>query len=241
VARARVSLNIDLGELPGESDELYAIATLVNVACGGHAGDRATMRRACALARASSARIAAHPSYPDREGFGRRTLPIAPSALRASVAEQCAALREIAREVGAEVCAVKPHGALYHDASARDELALAVVLGAYDALGSKDELAVMGPPTSRLREATARNRALRYLAEGFADRRYLEPHLENWRLAPRTDEDALLVDPAKAAEQARRLLRTSTFDTICVHGDTPGAVSIARAVRAALVEEGVLA
>jgi len=237
---ARVSLNIDLGELLDEPDELYALATLVNVACGGHAGDRESMLRACERAKASSARLAAHPSYPDREGFGRRTVPMAVESLRAAVAEQCAALRAIAHEVGIEVTAVKPHGALYHDASARDDLANAVVAAAFDALGQVScdggELAIVGPPSARLREASAKNRALRYLAEGFADRRYLDDD----HLAPRSEKNALLLDPKIASEQAIRLARTSRYDTLCVHGDTKGAVDIARAVRSSLEREGLL-
>src|SRR5438105_4158491 len=131
-----VTLNVDLGELPDEPEELVRIATQVNVACGGHAGDEASMRRACARARASGAIVAAHPSYPDRDGFGRRTMTMAVEKLRAAVAEQCARLRACAKEEGVVVRAMKAHGALYHDASKDEALARAIVGAALDALGA---------------------------------------------------------------------------------------------------------
>src|SRR5579859_7331846 len=113
----KVDLNIDLGELPDEPDELYALATVVNVACGGHAGDAASMRRATQLAMRHGARIAAHPSYPDREQFGRARMPIPASVLYESIVDQTDALAHIVREVGARLWGAKPHGALYHAAA----------------------------------------------------------------------------------------------------------------------------
>lgn len=215
---SRVGLNIDLGELPGESDELYALATQVNIACGGHAGDDASMARSVALARSAGATVAAHPSYPDREGFGRRTMNITPAALRASVVEQCLRLRTHA---GA-ITIVKPHGALYHDLGKDSELAHAFIEAVRAALGAP---AIVGPPGSTLGQY-----GLPFLAEGFADRGYAA----DGSLLPRGVEGALIADPARAAAAARVLIARGDIDTLCVHGDTPNAVAIARAVRAVL-------
>jgi UPF0271 protein len=208
-----VSLNIDLGELPDEPEELYRLATVVNIACGGHAGDEASMRRAVGLARAAGTRIAAHPSYPDRENFGRTAMAIGRDELARSIEAQLSALAAIA----GPIALVKPHGALYHDL-ARDP-ALAAAL-----LPSFGDAAVVGPPGATY--AT--------IAEGFADRGY-----DGDRLKPRGTPGALIEDPARAAEQALSLL--GRVQTICVHGDTPNSVAIARAVRAALEKAGALA
>ena len=210
-------LNLDAGERDDETVELYRLFDLLNVACGGHAGDLETMARVVA---ASSARIGAHPSYPDVEHFGRHSLAIAPSDLQESITIQCAQLRAIARHVGH----VKPHGALYHDAAQSLELAEAVLVGARSALGS---FTVIGPPTGALRDAAAAL-GLPYLREGFADRRMRA----DGSLVPRSEPDALITDPAAAAAQAVAL--AGRVDTICIHADTPGALAIARAVREAL-------
>jgi UPF0271 protein len=220
-------LNIDLGETEAESDELYAYAHVANVACGGHAGDARSMARAVALCREHGTRVGAHPSYPDREGFGRRRLAIAATAMREAVATQCAALAEAARAAGVRVELVKAHGALYHAARDDAELAEAILDGAARALGAG--VTVIGPPDGALAEAAARHR-LAYAREGFADR----ATRPDGTLVPRTEAGALIDDPRAAAERARELVRAGGVDTICVHGDTPGAVAIARAVRAAL-------
>jgi UPF0271 protein len=226
-------LNLDAGERDDESPELWSVFDVLAIACGGHTGDHASMTRVvafCAGHRACSA--GAHPSYPDREGFGRRTIAIELAALEASVAEQCTALAAIARDHGIAVTWVKPHGALYHDAAAHEPIARAVLRGAVAALGTL--VGVIGPPAGRLRDQ-ARVLGLRYAREGFADRR-LRP---DGTLVPRSEPDALILDPAAAAAQARTL--ADQVDTICVHADTPGALAIARAVREAVgcaVREG---
>lgn len=228
-----VSLNVDLGELPGEPEELYSIATMVNVACGGHAGDLATMERACELARGAGARLAAHPSYPDRPGFGRTSLGMTSAALAVSVRSQVEALARVARRVGIPIEAVKPHGALYHDA-ARDPAIAAAVVEAIDA-GLGVPVALVGPPEGAFaRLAAAEGRV--YLREGFADRAYGP----EGNLVPRTQAGALITDPAAARAQALRLAGACTFETLCVHGDTPGALTIARAVREGLESAGLL-
>lgn len=215
-----VSLNIDLGELPDEPEELYRLATVANIACGGHAGDRASMERAVALSAKHGTRIAAHPSYPDREGFGRTTMAIEPEALGRSVEEQCRALASVA----GTIALVKPHGALYHDLGKNPALADAFLAGVERALGPAT---IVGPPGSPLAART------RFVAEGFADRGY-----DGDALIPRGRPGALIEEPSRAAEQALSL--ASRVQTICVHGDTPNAVAIARAVRDALERAGVL-
>ena len=233
-AMPKVSLNIDLGELPDEPEELYSLATMVNIACCGHAGDVSTMERATSLARASGAILAAHPSYPDRAGFGRKTLTMEPAALAASIQDQLAALASAAERGGAHIKAVKLHGALYHDA-AKDQTTAGAVFDAITSVFGGANVAIVGPPRGALRDI-ATTRRLRYWREGFADRTYRA----DGRLAPRSEPDALITDPALARAQARRLAEAGTFDTLCVHGDTPGAASIARAVREELSAAGLL-
>lgn len=216
-------LNVDAGEAPDEPAALLGLADVVNVACGGHAGDEASMARTLALA---PGRVAAHPSFPDREGFGRRRMALVPAALAASVAEQCAALRRVAEGLGRQVEAVKPHGALYHAADADPDLARAVVEGAVAALGP---VVVVGPAGGALQAAAG---GLGYWREGFADRG-MGP---DGRLLPRGTPGALLTDPMAAAAQARRLREGGACETVCVHGDTPGALAVARAVAGALRE-----
>jgi len=229
----RVSLNMDLGELPDESDEFYSLATMVNIACGGHAGDRASMQRALVLARDSRAHVAAHPSYPDREHFGRKTLAISAAELEQSLGDQMGDLAEIARNENVAIKAVKPHGALYHDAA--NSVSIAESLLAAINKNFDSSVAIVGPPMGALREM-AQSRGRTYLDEGFADRTYLP----DGRLVPRSQPNALLTNPADAAAQAVRLAQSGQFDTLCVHGDTPSALAIARAVRKALMDAQLL-
>jgi UPF0271 protein len=234
---APIELNIDLGELPGEPPELFALATTVNVACGGHAGDTASMARALSFAMTRGAKVAAHPSYPDREGFGRVSMAMDPAALAASVAAQCAALGAIARRLGYPVTRVKPHGALYHDAARDPALAAAVLEGAARGLGvGAGDLAVIGPPRGALLDAAVRVGAA-YAREGFADRAYRA----DGSLVPRSEPGALITDPEEAARQALGLARSGSIETVCVHGDTCDAVAIASRVRDALAGAGLLA
>src|SRR5450432_474453 len=150
----RVWLNVDLGELPDEPEELYACANVADIACGGHAGDESSMRRAVELCARHGAAVGAHPSYPDREGFGRRRTAIAPDDLRRSVGEQCARLAAIARAAGASIAFVKPHGALYHTARSDEATAKAIVLGAQDGLDAR--VTIVGPALGELAKAAAR-------------------------------------------------------------------------------------
>ena len=221
-----VGLNVDLGELSDEDEALYSLATEVNVACGGHAGDDASMRRALELASRQGAVVAAHPSYADRKGFGRRARFASIGATRDAVEQQAAALHSIARSLGVSIRRMKPHGALYHDANCDSAMADAVILATMRALPALDT--IVGPPTGALAEA-AHARGLSFAREGFADRRY-----EGDALAPRSRPDALLIDAEACVAQALALAATKRFDTLCMHGDTPGAPALVRAVREAL-------
>ncbi len=226
----RVLLNLDLGELPDEPEALYACADLAHLACGGHAGDEASMAESLARCRRHGTRAGAHPSYPDREGFGRRTLELRPAALAATVEEQCARLAALARRAEIRLTSVKPHGALYHAADADPALAEAVLEGALHALGA--EATLVGPAGGALAAAAAA-RGVAFAREGFADRA-MRREGGRWRLVPRSEPGALLVDPAAVAAQARAFAESGEFETLCLHGDTPGALALARAVRATL-------
>lgn len=223
----RVDLNVDLGELPDEPDALYALAHIASIACGGHAGDASSIRLALLRCQAHGTRAGAHPSYPDRARFGRTRMVMSGEDLRRAVREQCAALAAAARELSLTVASVKAHGALYHDAAADRAIADAVILGAKDALGASFTL--LGPAAGHLQGA-AREAGLRYAREGFADR----ATRADGTLVPRAEAGALIVDPGAAAARARELVAAGHVETVCVHGDTQGAVAIARAVRGAL-------
>lgn len=229
-----VDLNSDVGEgygvWPGGPDaELIGRLTSVNVACGYHAGDPSTMRRTCALAVEAGCAIGAQVAYPDLLGFGRRFIDMQPDDLGAAVVYQLGALDGFARVAGARVRYVKPHGALYnaivsHEAQAR---AVAVAVREYD-----PSLPLMGLPGSCI-ERECERLGLRFVREGFADRRYTA----EGTLAPRTEAGALVTEPAAAAAQAVRLAGDGA-QSVCVHSDTPGAPSILAAVADALAAAG---
>jgi UPF0271 protein len=219
-----VLLNLDAGELETETEALYSHFDILNCACGGHAGDERSMSRVAAfivLHRSHRVHLGAHPSYPDRDHFGRRTVPLDPQ----SITDQCRALREVARSHQIEIAYVKLHGALYHDANRDRVLADAVLDAAIAALGV--EVTVIGPPRGEL-IASAHRAGLQFAREGFADRR-MRP---DGSLVPRSEPNALITDPDLAAGQAKQL--ASEVDTICLHADTPKVLEIAHAVREAL-------
>ena len=223
--RAVPLLNIDAGELPGEPPELYALAHLANVACGGHAGDPTSMRSAVEMCMMHATALGAHPSFPDRAGFGRRHLALDSAELERTVSEQCEALARVAGPTGLAVTHCKLHGALYH-AAARDEAtARACVRGIVRAPG--ELVTVVGPADSALSAACA-GAGLAYAIEAFADR---GTHADGSLIA-RGETGALITDPGAAAAKARALL--GSCDTLCVHGDEPSAVAVARAVREVL-------
>jgi UPF0271 protein len=222
-----VVLNIDAGELLDEPEELYAIADVVSIACGGHAGDAASMRRVLDLCKVHGTSAGAHPSYVDREGFGRRAQPIAPDALRGQVADQCEQLFAQAQAACVPIEYLKPHGALYHAADADEAIARAVIAGAIEVLGY--EITCIGPANGELAKAADRA-GIRFAREAFADRAVLP----SGKLVPRDQPGAVIHDPRVAAARALELARSRDVDTLCVHGDTPGSVAIARAVRDAI-------
>ena len=220
-----IDLNADVGE--GFDDAaLVPLLSSVNVAAGGHAGDDASIARTVALARAHGVAVGAHPSYPDREGFGRRPMELSPQALEDALFEQI----ERVRRAAVHLRHVKPHGALYHRASESPEVAAAFLA----AVRRVDErLVVVAQAGSRLLEL-ARAQQLSTSAEAFADRGYAD----DGSLLPRAAAGAVLTDPARAAEQALRLVERADVQTLCVHSDTPGAVAVATAVRQQLIAAG---
>lgn len=214
-----IDLNADVGEGAGDDAELLELVTSANVACGFHAGDAETMRAVCAEAVARGVSIGAHVGYRDREGLGRRALDVPAAVVAAETAEQVGALQAIATDAGGRVAYVKPHGALYHRASA-DEACAAAIVSAVQAAG----LAVLGAPGSALLRQAA-DAGLVAVAEGFADRAYAA----DGSLVPREVAGAVLtVDDA--VRQALSLVRDGAVRSICIHGDTPGALAVARRV-----------
>ena len=244
----RIDLNADLGEgfgvwRLGDDDALLEIVTSANVACGFHAGDPTTMRRVCTRAAARGVAVGAQVSYRDLAGFGRRFVDVDPVELADDLLYQLAALDGIARVAGTRVGYVKPHGALYNAAVTHVGHAQAVV----DAVVAYDRrLPVLGLPGSELLRSVEAA-GMRPVAEGFADRGYAAAGT----LVPRRGAGALVEDPAEVAERAVRMATDAVVvavdgtrllmpvESVCVHGDTPGAVAMARAVRAALESAGV--
>ena len=221
-----IDLNADVGESGGE-EPLYALVTSVNVACGGHAGDLASMTRAVRLASSHDVAVGAHPGYPDRAHFGRRSIPMPTAELAGTLAAQIDALSQVCRAEGVPLRHVKPHGALYHDASRDEDIAQAIA----DAAPGLALVGLARSPALVLWAALGRGT----VAEGFADRVY-DP---DGSLRSRAMPGALLLDPALAAAQAVRLARSGTVSTLCVHADTPGAAAILARVREALEEAGI--
>jgi UPF0271 protein len=247
-ADLKIDLNCDMGELPeaiadGTQESLMASLTSVNIACGGHAGDEHTMKTTVEQARRWKLAIGAHPGYPDRANFGRLELKLPAKETAESVYEQVRALAEIAARCGVRLAHVKPHGALYNQAVRNSELAAAIAEGV--ARWCRDVVLVGlagSPMLDVFREA-----GFAVAAEAFADRRY-EP---DGTLRSRKFEDALIRDPAEAGRQALSIVKRSSViasdgsevavdaQTICIHGDTPGAPEIAAAVAQALRQAGV--
>lgn len=219
-----LDLNADLGEEITDDGALLMLVTSANVACGFHAGTDATMRAVCETAAERGVSIGAQVSYRDREHFGRRPLDVAPDVLTEQVAEQIAVLADHARAAGTVVRYVKPHGALYNRVVDDEEQAAAVLAGSGD-------LPVLGLPGGvLLRQALETGR--RTWEEGFPDRGYTAAG----RLVPREQPGALVGDEDAIVAGALRLARS--VHSLCLHGDSPGAVAHARAVRRALTEAG---
>jgi 5-oxoprolinase (ATP-hydrolysing) subunit A len=244
----RIDLNADVGEsygawVMGSDDALLPLVTSANVACGAHAGDPLVMQRTVNLAVGHGVAVGAHPGYPDREGFGRRDLDMTSDELEASILAQLGALSAFTRAAGVALVHVKPHGALYNRA-ARDPRVAETVARAVKRFSP--ELVVVCLAGSAALEA-CRGAGLRTAAEAFADRAY-EPDgsLRSRRLAGsvHTDPEAAAAQAVAIARDGRLLAAdgsqlTLRADTLCIHGDTPDAPAIARAVRSALAAAGV--
>jgi UPF0271 protein len=245
---ACIDLNADLGEGFGrwrltDDERLLSVVTSANVACGFHAGDAVTMRRVCELAAERGVRIGAQVSYRDLAGFGRRAMDVPSAELAAEVAYQIGALEVFARAAGARVAYVKPHGALYNRVVHDEEQAAAVVDGV---LLADATLPVLGLPGSRLLELAGKA-GLPVVTEAFADRAYTDAGT----LVPRTLEGAVVTDPDTVVERSLGLARSGEVvshsgkrievraRSLCLHGDTPGAVELARRVRERLEASGV--
>lgn len=242
-----MDLNADLGEGYPHDEAILDLVTSASIACGAHAGDPATMRITARAAAGRVVAVGAHPSYPDRENFGRVEVALPADALVASLVAQICEMGEAARSAGTQVVFVKAHGALYNrsaaDPAEAEVYAEAVRLAAL-ALGTG--LGVLCPPGSHA-ERRCRQAGLRTFAEVFADRAY-QP---DGSLLPRSVPGSVLRDPARVAAQAVSLARHGRAatgggeavevrgDSICIHGDTPDALAVARAVRLELERAGI--
>ena len=245
---APLDLNADLGESwgslrRGDDEAMLELVTTANIACGGHAGDPSTMRRATAGAARRQVAITAHVAYPDLVGFGRRFLDISPTELTDQVVVQAGGLMAVAAAEGTRVRGIKAHGALYN-ALAHHEVQADAVVRALAELGG--QLSLVAAPGS-LVATKARAAGIDVVLEAFADRAYLP----DGTLMPRDRAGAVLTDPQDVARQALSISteqRVRAADgswielpcrTLCLHGDTPGAVELARAVRHGLTSAGV--
>jgi UPF0271 protein len=238
-----IDLNSDVGEGAGDDGVIIPLVTSVNVACGFHAGDPVTIRETIRLAKRHGVAVGAHPSYPDREGFGRRPMARGPGAVESDLLYQLGALAALCRAEGVALTHVKPHGALYNSAAGNQALATAIgkAVRAFD-----PALLVVCLAGSHMVEVM-RRMGLACAEEAFVDRGYTP----RGTLVPRDQPGALIEEPAVVAERAWRMARdrmviavdgtevAMAADTICLHGDTPGAARLAAAVRSRLLAAGV--
>jgi UPF0271 protein len=231
-----VDLNADVGEsfgrwVLGDDAAMLQLVTSANVACGFHAGDPVGIQATCRLAMQGNVVVGAQVSYRDLAGFGRRFMDVAPADLKADVTYQIGGLEALARSVGTRVRYVKAHGALYHAVNQHERQARALIAAV---VAQDDELALVGQPGSLLLRLAA-EAGVPVVREGFADRGY-DPQ---GQLLPREAPGALVTDADSVARQALRLAQSGSFDTLCLHSDTPGAVTLARAARRALSGAGL--
>jgi UPF0271 protein len=240
---AHIDLNADLGEGAPDDEELLRIVSSASIACGGHVGDADSMARTLRAAIENGVTVGAHPGYPDREGFGRESGFMRGDDLYDSLTRQVTTLADIAVGLGAKIDYVKPHGALYNDAISDQALADIIARVVAEAPGS---LALMGMADTELEQA-ARRHGLAFVAEAFVDRAYEA----DGTLVSRKEPGAVHEDLNVATTQATRLATEGRVtarngdeirvraDTLCIHGDTPGAGEKARAVRDVLESHGV--
>ena len=245
----RIDMNSDLGEsfgpwVMGDDKAVLASVSSANVACGYHAGDAEIMRATVALCKAANVAVGAHVSYPDLQGFGRRNMACTPNEVYAYSLYQIGALQAFCRAAGISLQHVKPHGAMYNQA-AKDKAQADAIAAAVKDAGS--DIILMGLANSEF-EAAAKNVGIRFAAEAFADRAYMK----DGSLMPRSQPGSVIHDDAFAAQRVVQMVTKGTViagdgtevvfkpDTICLHGDTPEAISMAAAVRKALESAGAV-
>ncbi|HVZ94619.1 MAG TPA: 5-oxoprolinase subunit PxpA [Phycisphaerales bacterium] len=250
-AQRSIDINCDLGESPerlsdGTDFAMLDRVTSANIACGGHAGDEHSMRQMIRAASERGVAVGAHPSFPDRARFGRVEMEVSDAEIERFVGEQVRAFAGIARDTGARVVHVKPHGALYHAAMAKEHVAAAIGRAVLSVDAGLIVVGIAGSP-GEMALGLWRRMGLRVAPEAFADRVY-EP---SGLLRPRTLAGALITEPARAAEQAVEIamgrgvetsggrIAVPRTATICFHSDTPEAPAIARAVREAIESAGI--
>ena len=238
-----MDINCDMGEIPrllknNVYSDLMDHVTSINLACGGHAGDVSMMRELVRIAKRKNVRIGAHPSYPDRENFGRLELEMDPQELLRSICEQVRSLIRVAEEESVSISHIKPHGALYNQA-AKDTHLARVIGNAVDRVAPDLDIMCL---SGSLMVKVLEDMGLKVVQEAFADRTYER----DGGLRDRGSDRALITDPQKAADQARSIIEDKkiiTFDgseisleaqTLCVHSDTPNAIAIAQEVRLVL-------
>ncbi|GAB3091826.1 5-oxoprolinase subunit PxpA [Lysobacter terrae] len=239
----RIDFNCDLGEGCGDDAAIIPLITSASIASGGHAGDEATMRATLRLCREHGVAAGAHPSYPDRENFGRVEMPLPLADIERQVGEQIAVLAAVAASEGMRLAHVKPHGALYNVAARDDAVAAAIVAAV---VRFDPDLLLFALSGSRLADAGAAA-GLRVAHEVFAERRYEA----DGTLTPRRHPDAVIHALDAAIAQVRGFVRDGSViartgerlalhaDTLCLHGDRADAAQFARAIRAALAADGV--
>ena len=239
----KVDLNSDLGEGSGHDDEILGLVSSANIACGFHAGNPASIFNSIRVAKEKGVAVGAHPSLDDRKTFGRTEVQVSAAEVYSLVAYQVGAFRALCTTAGVEMNHAKPHGALYNMAVRNRELSDAIAHGVL----AVDARAILFAPTGTELFMAAQELGLQTAAEVFADRNYNS----DGSLVSRTKPDALLHDPNEAAERVLRMLQEGKIravdgseisvkaETICVHGDTPGAVEFVRTLRAQLEGEGI--
>lgn len=238
-----IDLNCDMGEGAGEDEGIVPLVSSINVACGFHAGDPATIRATIRLAARHGVAVGAHPSYPDREGFGRAPMDRSPEEVRDDVLYQVAAVRAFCAAEGVPLVHVKPHGALYNTSAQDPTLAAAICEAVRQVDPGLVIVCLAGSPMA----GVVRSLGMRCAEEAFADRGYTP----EGTLVPRGRPGALIDDPGAVAERVAAMARerrvtsvagtpvTVAADTICLHGDTPGAAVLAAAIRARLTRDGI--
>jgi UPF0271 protein len=243
-----IDLNADVGEGCGFDTELVPLVSTVNIACGAHAGDEATMRKTVALALRHGVAIGAHPGFADREHFGRREIPITPGEAAELVIRQTRVLQRVAADDGARVRHVKLHGALYNLVSRDRALATAVAEALAEDVHRFGQEWVLIALAGSILASVARERGLTVIGEAFADRGYRR----DGSLAPRSEAGAVIEDAGAAAAQALRIATEGTVlagdgtvvaidaATLCIHGDSAGAAELARLIRRELTRAGIV-